>query len=560
MHFLPVYTISKLVSEHGIKHAVICPGSRNAPLTISFARNKNLQCYSIPDERSAAFIALGMAQYLQQPVALVCTSGTAALNFAPAIAEAYYQQIPLLVITADRPPELIHQRDGQAINQTNLYQNFVKKSYQLLPENGIDAENYINRITNEAIHICTDSPYGPVHINVPIREPFYPSKNEEIELSKNCRTIKKYPLVKTLPKLEWTELVGIIQKCTKKLIIAGLQAPEINENVSTLIGQLDIPIIADITSNIHTSNTIGKVDIILANSNSSYFKELQPDLLITIGREVLSKNVKQFIKNNKPQYHIHIEDTYTIADTYLSITHLVPLSASVFFSELTNKTKIVADKTYLEAWQNKSIKANIVFNNFIKTVPYGELKAISMLIDTIDNESVLHFANSMPVRYASYKGAYQQMVFSNRGTSGIDGSNSTAVGSALVSGKTTYLFTGDISFLYDRNAFWHNYLPKNLRIIVSNNAGGGIFRIIDGAKEQPELDDFFETKQKYNAQFIAKEFDFEYYTCTNLAELDKNIPQFIQPTDKPKIIEIFSSSVDNALIFEQFKLAFKLGD
>jgi 2-succinyl-5-enolpyruvyl-6-hydroxy-3-cyclohexene-1-carboxylate synthase len=553
VHFLPTYNISKIVSEKGIKHAVICPGSRNAPITISFARNTDIKCYSITDERSAGFIALGMAQYLQKPVALICTSGTAALNFAPAIAEAYYQQIPLLVLTADRPPELIHQRDGQAINQTEVFRNYIKKSYQLLSENSLEAENYLSRITNEAIEICNSAPKGPVHINVPIREPFYPKKKEGITFSENFRIISKFETQKTLSKAAWSELASLINQFDKKLIVAGLNNPDLGNNLSTILNQLNIPVLADITSNINCKNNITNVDVFLKESNTDKTKNLKPELLITFGREVLSKNIKNFIRKNKPQIHIHIEESESIADTYNSITHLIPLKPALFFAELINKTRILSSSEYLKLWQNNAIKADKLVDNFIKTAPYGEFKAISSILENIEEDAILHFANSMPVRYASLCNKKPYFIYSNRGTSGIDGSNSTAFGSALISEKPTYLFTGDVSFLYDRNAFWNNYLPKNLKIIISNNHGGGIFRIIDGPSVQPELDEFFETKQLFNAQYIAKEFGFEYYECKNEVEFNNELNSFLKPSEKPKIFEIFSDSKSNAAIFESFR-------
>ncbi len=575
-----LYNIAEICAQKGIRHAVISPGSRSAALTIAFAQHPDITTKIVPDERSAAFIALGMAQSLRQTVVLICTSGSAAYNYAPAIAEAFFQEIPLLILTADRPPEWVAQRDGQTIFQENIYGKHVKASFQLPSDyqdnsNNTDNEWFINRVINDAINLTQHEQTQPVHVNVPIREPFYPADNEVVTFDKNVRIIGKMRVRKNSAQIDWNNLMKIEEQCEKQLIVVGQTAlnpillnalPKIYDK-----GVLQIPIVADLIGNAYPfAKTISHHDLILMQNDGELNKKLQPDLLITIGKSVLSKSLKQFLRKYKPKYHWHIQEYGEVADTFQSLTHILPVSPEIILEYYINQTRKKLPKTdYLDLWQNENQKAKNKLENFFLSENLKENKqennnltefsACHQIMKSLPKNSILHLANSMAVRYANYLSLENDKnieICANRGTSGIDGSNSTAVGNALTTDKIVVLLTGDMSFLYDRNAFWHNHKTPNLKIIVLNNHGGGIFRILPEPSKQPELETYFETKQVLNTENLAKDFDFGHTYVHTQEELAKALGSFFEPNTKTQIIEIQTDSKTNATFFQQFKDTF----
>ena len=303
MRLQPIFDIAELCARKGVTQAVLCPGSRCAPLTLAFTRHDDFQVKTISDERSAAFIAHGIAQQLQCPVILVCTSGSAAYNFAPAVAEAFFQQTPLVIFTADRPKEWIDQYDGQTIRQENIFGGHVKKSFSL-PEDyeHTDAVWYVHRTINEAINLSNEFPKGPVHVNIPLREPLYPAKNEKIAFSKKLKvtTVEKTSIV--LQDNEIEELQQKLDGFSKVLVVAGQHDFE-----DLLVKALDkfsssnqAPVIGDILSNLHSNqNVIRYSDTFLSSCGDDVQRSLQPELLITFGKSIISKQTKLFLRKLK---------------------------------------------------------------------------------------------------------------------------------------------------------------------------------------------------------------------------------------------------------------------
>ncbi len=327
MSFQPIYDIAEICARKEIRNVILCPGSRCAPLTIAFSRNEKLTCKTFSDERSAAFIALGIAQHEKKPVILVCTSGTAAYNFAPAIAEAYFQQIPLLVFTADRPVEWAGQQDGQTIYQQGLYQNHVKQSYQL-PQHydHPDDQWMINRVVNEAVNLAAAFPAGPVHINVPFREPFYPHPDEQIIFSENVRCIEEIPTSYELSDEVKTEISNDWSQYNNVLIVSGQgdYSLSLARILTTTTEQLSIPIIGEITTNLHTvEDRIGHADAFLGAATTEIKKSLKPNLLITFGKSVLSKNLKNYLRKHKASAHWHIQQDGDVADVFQSVSRVI---------------------------------------------------------------------------------------------------------------------------------------------------------------------------------------------------------------------------------------------
>ena len=563
----PINDIAALCAQQGIREAILSPGSRNAPLTLAFTRHPNIRTRTISDERSAAFIALGMAQQLQQPVVLICTSGTAAYNYAPAVAEAFFQQVPLLLLTADRPPEWIDQLDGQTIRQQNIYGAHVKKAWQFPADlRHPDAQWQVNRSLNEAINLSRQFPAGPVHINIPLREPFYPAEGERWYYSEDLRSIESWSPSYSLSNHQWSQLEQEWKRFGRKLIVGGQQ---LTNNV--LLKQLQqtarvqkIPIVADIISNLHgIESAIRLQDSFLSRSNEPELEALQPELLITFGKSVISKNLKLFLRKYQPKAHWHLQAAGEVADTFQNLSRVIPMEPSRFFMELNNRgikgeEKIKEQKTYRREWlahQEESERAAASF--FGSSENWGEFSAVQACLQQLPDHYKLHLANSTSVRYANFIGLNasqkQVEVLANRGTSGIDGSTSTALGAALADKRPQLLITGDMAFFYDRNALWNNYLPPNLRIMVLNNHAGGIFRLIKGPGEQAELEEYFETRQPLTAAATAREFGMQYFHCNNKEALEAALPGFLSEDGGPKLLEVETDSRTNAELLKRYK-------
>ncbi len=548
----PILDLVAICAAQGIRQVVLSPGSRCAPLTLAFARHPEMEVRTISDERSAAFIALGMAQQLKQPVVLVCTSGSAALNYYPAIAEAFFQQIPLLVLTADRPPEWVDQWDGQTIFQEEVYGKHVKKSFRF-PDSFAHADQvwFAQRTVNEAIHLSRQFPAGPVHINIPLREPFYPEPGEVFEFPKQPRTFQVESPSFSLNTESLAKLKQELQSKRRILLVPGQQGsdPELLQVLEELARAKQVVTVADSISNMQGDGSITLHDHWIGNE--VFQEELRPDLLITFGKSIISKSLKLFLRKQQVT-HWHIQPDGQAKDTFQSLSRVLgcePILALRWMLEVVP----TQDSSYFQSWQNLEARVSGALPKVLREVEFGEYGALATVLDCMPSSSLIHMANSMAARYLNFLGRRTQEICCNRGTSGIDGSSSTAVGAAFVREGLVTLITGDMAFFYDRNAFWHNYPLANLRIILLNNHAGGIFRLIDGPAKQPELTEFFETQQALTAVHLAAEYGFHYAAVTTSEELETALSEFYEPSLQPKIIEIASSSSRNADILKQIK-------
>ncbi len=559
-------TLVQLCKAKNIKHIVISPGSRNAPLTIGFTHNPFFTCYSIVDERSAAFFALGIAQQTQSPVAVVCTSGSALLNYYPAVAEAFYSDVPLVVISADRPEFLIDIGDGQTIRQPNALASHVlcSVSAKLDVQPNLDtllSEVYLkNKALNQeelstlqyqiqqyneqeitkALDICILE-NGPVHINAPFHEPLYQTQEQT-----TVKISESIPAQKLTAEIDLTSFVKRWNSATKKMILVGALPPnQINKSVlNELAKDQSVVVFTETTSNLYHDAFFESIDKIIAPIEKSedadaQFKMLQPELLITFGGMVVSKKIKAFLRKYKPKEHWHINPKKAY-NTYFSLTEHVKKAPQDFFTELLPKTKKQSSdyKTY---WQSVKKHRAHRHESYLQKIPFSDLKAFSILLNSIPDNYNVHLSNSSTIRYAQLFTLNPTLkVFCNRGTSGIDGSSSTAVGYAKLDKDPTLLITGDLSFFYDSNAFWNTYLREDFRIIVINNSGGGIFRILPGNKNTPEFDTFFETKHNYSSKAMCQHYGFSYLKAENEDELQKAIADFYNKSNKPKLLEIFT--------------------
>ena len=542
----------------GIKNIVISPGSRNAPLTISFTENPFFNCYSIVDERSAAFFAVGMAQQLKEPVVVVCTSGSALLNYYPAIAEAYYSGIPLVILSADRPSYKIDIGDGQTIRQTNVFSNHIGYSANLKQDANHASEIYNAHALNkgdckniqETIQAYNDSELNtalntakhlklPVHINVPFEEPLYDKVSNasvvpNIVFEQNVNVKSNFNIEDF--KEKWSSAERI-------MVLVGVNAPNVidQELLDMLGGDSRIIVFTETTSNLHHPNFFPSIDSILAPIEKSekkieLFKNLHPEILVTFGGLVVSKKIKAFLRSFKPEEHWHL-DKLKALDTYFSLSKHIKEKPSIFLKSLV---KLKNNKSnYYNFWNKKRDQYQLKREEYLEKIPFSDFKVFDIILKSIPDEYLLQLANSSTVRYTQLFNNNKTIpVFCNRGTSGIDGSVSTAVGASISNLTPTLLITGDLSFFYDSNGLWNNYLKKDFKIIVVNNAGGGIFRILPGKEESKNFNTFFETQNNLSAKEICKLHNLDYLKAEDEYSLEEQLRKMYKTTEKPTLLEI----------------------
>ena len=496
-------SIIQLCNNHNIQHIVISPGSRNAPLTIGFTNHDFFDCYSIVDERSAGFFALGIAQQLQQPVALVCTSGSALVNYFPAVTEAFYSRIPLVVISADRPEHLVNIGDGQTITQPHIFGAHVLYEANLemaFKKSFLKAIKSNNSLIEKALHIA-NTQSGPVHINVPFPEPLYDtieideqeSKPDKIKLKSNT-----FSLSKTDHK-KWNS-------SKRKMILVGVNPPHsVQETYLKLLAEdPSIIVLTETTSNLHHPDFFPSIDQLISPLDSTDFETLQPDLLLTFGGMIVSKKIKTFLRTNPPKTHWHI-DPVSANDTFFCLTKHFKRDVNTFFDALSSFDATPIVSIYFETWNHVKVRRQQKHKKYLKSISFSDFMAFDKILKQIPDNYMLQSGNSSTIRYLQLFNLNKTLtVFCNRGTSGIDGSTSTAIGAATVSENPTVFITGDLSFFYDSNALWNNYTPSNFRIIIINNRGGGIFRILPGNKNSKNFSTFFETNHDLTAEPISK--------------------------------------------------------
>jgi len=541
--------IASCIANH-IERVVISPGSRNAPLTIGFNATNNIESYSIVDERCAGFVALGMSQQNQKPTALVCTSGSAILNYYPAIAEAFYSNTPLIIISADRPKNKIDIGDGQTIRQEGVLKNHILFEANLTNiKTKVDAD-----FNKELVYKALKTAYqelGPVHINVPFEEPLYNLSNKLVKypLEKNIKPIEHILSINTLDGFAKTW-----NKSTKKIVLIGVHQPDelLQIQINKLLKDPSVLVFTETTSNINSENVINSIDQFLASLSEQDKKKLQPEILLSIGGLVVSKRIKEFLRTFKPKEHWVVHPTFGY-DTFNCISQHLKTTATLFFSQffwLTITTKSDYQYFGLKIKQN----AKKLHTNYLKSTPFSDFKAIETILNYIPLKSVLQISNSAAIRYTQLFDVNTSIhVFCNRGTSGIDGSTSTAIGFAIKSKKPVTLITGDVSFLYDSNALWNQYIPPNFRIIIINNNGGGIFKILPGPKKTKALS-YFETPHGLNAKYLCKTYDFKYQKAKNLRGLKYKLKGFYSKSSQPQILEVFTpSNINDKVLSTYFK-------
>ena len=546
--------LARLCAEKGVRHAVISPGSRSAPLVIAFHHHPDITCLQVIDERSAAFFALGMAQQLHAPVALICTSGSAVLNHGPAIAEAFYQRVPLLVITADRPEEWVDQGEGQAIRQQGVLALHMKRSVQL-PRLTSDelARWHCGRLINEAIDATLLPVPGPVHVNVPFAEPLYGTidAGQAERLSNLIAPVMTEPFI--LPDhARW--LIGQVSACRKVMVLAGQGrwSEGLKAQLKRLAALPQVTVHTEATSNLDDPAFITCIDRAIEGVNATNENDLKPDLLITFGGAVVSKRIKTLLRKWRPLQHWNVDVGQRHTDTYQSLTHDIAVSPEIFFAQIMNGAQ-ATESIYGEAWRMVDERTRGLHHRLVSEAPFCDLTVFNTLNDRIPGDSDVHVANSTPARYVQLFDRVRGLRwFSNRGTSGIDGCTSTAVGAAFATHKLTTLITGDIAFCYDSNALWNNHLSALLKVIVVDNGGGNIFRYIDGPDKDAELLPWFEAPHTRSIAQLVKSFDLPYFLANDQASLEAGLDTLYAQHDKPAVLHITTDALTSPKVLRDY--------
>lgn len=526
-----ILQLVSLLKQNKVLHIVVSPGSRNMPLAESFYNDSDFKCYAVTDERSAGFFAIGLILNLNCPVAICCTSGSALLNYGSAISEAFYQELPLLILSADRPQAWIGQMDGQTMQQTQLFGNMLAKEVNLPIIKSEEDSWFCNRLINEALLALFSPKKSPVHINIPIDEPFFDCSATTLPVA---RCIHRNRNIEN----DWN-------CASKPLVIVGQMHPNDTELLSNCLSALNCPILSENIGNLRsTKNNIPLFDAILLNSNEA----LNPDLVIYIGGHIVSKRLKQWLRNCHPKQCWRIAPSGDVADTFQSLTDIFDTNPSDFIKNLTPKK---TDNEYLSLWRNLN-------SALLKKIDYYDyssnltLFAIKELIQSVPSQSALFLANSNTIRHSQFFINKELNFFCNRGINGIDGSLSAAVGYACNYDHLTFLIIGDLSFFYDMNALWYQSISPNLRILLLNNNGGGIFKSLPGLNESDAVKELIITHNKVTAKGWAESVGLSYFYADDNSFTTHLLEILTAPSETPILLELNCNAENAKKEYTQF--------
>ena len=559
-----VNTLTALLVAHGVRHAVCCPGSRNAPIVHNLNECPDIECFPVTDERSAGFYALGMAQCTGEPVAVCVTSGTALLNLAPAVAEAFYQHVPLVVISADRPPQWIDQLDGQTLPQTDALGRFVRKAVTLPEWEGESEQHwYCNRLVNEALLAAYSRWSQPVHINVPLTEPLFDFNVEALPDERAVGSAYGWLTHDHLAS-EGSPLYDF-WKARRPMIVVGQNAG--------LELKKDWPLwqrAVVLHESIGCASGSCLFDEVLASEDKT---QLKPDFVLYGGGTLVSKRLKAFLRSCKDAVCWEVSKDGTLHDTFMNadgvlegdLDHVLELfndflSDTAYYEELYDiQLGEPADASaFVGKWNEALNEAEHRRDSFVP--PYSQMAAVRSLEAAIqdytsltDNPPAVHYANSMAVRLANIYS--KGFVWCNRGVNGIEGSLSTAAGFSCVTDRKVVCVLGDLSFFYDQNALWNQNLRGNLRILLLNNGGGGIFEKFEGLKGSPARERFVMASHQTTAAGICQSYGVAYREARNVDEMAAGINWLVNgenEADRPMLLEVFTDSAEDMRAFSGY--------
>lgn len=552
-----VNILTSLLLEYGVSDAVVCPGSRNAPIVHNLSVCEAIRCRPVTDERSAAFYALGLAIATRRPTVVCVTSGSALLNVMPAVAEAAYQHVPLVVISADRPQQWIDQLDGQTIPQSDALGRFVRKAVQL-PEPHNDEERWLcRRLVNEAMHLATCRQGAPVHINVPISEPLFEFDTEQLPQLSRFNNIKRAAI-----KDASMDMPEAFHEAKRPMIVIGQLAHgtishETIRSLSEKYVVMSEPLSNPSYMTIHFDEAIRYIvsDNSSINDDEDDKTAYYPDYVIYVGDTLVSKPARRFLRNAKAPSCLITPDAADIHDPLMTLTDIVECdsdSINALLASLCDAPDTDERCRFHDRWQSfldaYAAHADAYAPEYsqMATVKYFEEQLADLDIDIC-----VHYANSSAVRLACIYA--QHYVWCNRGVNGIEGSLSTAAGFSLATPDMTICVIGDLSFFYDQNALWNSNLRGNLRIILLNNRGGGIFRQLPGLSDSPAADDLVMASHENTAQGICTQNDIGYMSAKNMDEMQIGVVTLLtRESERPMLLEVFTDSNDDVKVLEKY--------
>ena len=512
-----VNILTALLIRHGIRHAVVCPGSRNAPIVHNLNACTEITCHPVTDERSAAFYALGMAQALEQPVVVCVTSGTALLNVLPAVAEAYYQHRPVVVVSADRPQAWIDQLDGQTLPQPDALGRFVRRAVTL-PEPHDDVERWhCNRLVNEALL----ERRGPVHINVPITEPLFDFTQAELPRE---RVIERQAA--DISSMTLSHVCRVFMLARRPMLIAGQPMnPGMDEAV------------------------------VMVGDDEGYV----PDFVLYTGGSIVSKRLKHFLRKAKETWAVNAEGE--VNDTFMNLTNVIQGDGDMV-ADMVRFNLEQQPHPFVQMWDNLLMKVRAEADAYQPAFSQmAVVKCFEQQVTALWPSSPVHYANSTAIRLANVYARHQ--VWCNRGVNGIEGSLSTAAGFSLVSDQPVFCVIGDLSFFYDQNALWNQELRcrahgGNLRVLLLNNGRGGIFNMLPGLEQSPARDRYVAAEHQTSAEGICRQNGVDYRKADCEEQVQKGINWLLaEASEHPMVLEVFTDPAVDEQTYKAYMDIFK---
>ncbi len=544
--------------KNGIKDVVISPGSRSTPLALAFSEHPDAKEWVLIDERSAAFFALGIAKQTKNPVVLVCTSGTAAANYYPAIVEAHYSRIPLIVLTADRPHELRDVGAPQAIEQINLYGNYVKWFQEMaIPEASLEMLGYVRNKAARAVYMAAEGNPGPVHMNIPFREPLMLDFSLENIWEHPDYQEKVYspPLDgnKTLSSAQIESFLHRLAGKKRGLIVCGPQSDPLafSQAVTALAEKWQLPIFADPLSQVR-AGTHSKTNIIetydATLKNETIRKQYKPDFIIRFGAMPVSKPYLFFVKENKDVPQFIVENHSGYREPAGNVTDFI-FADPVAFCEALNETEQTAfSEEWLAAWQGMNeVARKQLASGMGERITEGE--AIRALVKAAPEQHTVYVGNSMAIRDMDsffFVNEKDIEILGNRGANGIDGMVSSAAGAAA-NGEHITLVLGDLSFFHDLNGLLAaKHYKLKMTILLINNNGGGIFSFLSQAKDKKHFEALFGTPIDLDFSLAAQLYEAAYFEPKTERELEDVLKETYRNSGL-SIVEVKTNREENAL-------------
>lgn len=538
-HKSALYVVAMLKAQ-GINKIVISPGTSHNPLVRSIDEDPFFETYCITDERSAAFFAIGIAQEIQSPVAIMCTSGTATCNYITGVTEAYRRNIPLVIITADKHPYFLNQLEDQMINQPPLFREITKCAVTLPEIHNDKDEWYCRRLLNEAFLEMKHHGSGPIHINVPISYGMF-AINEDF-------TTKELPAVNIIKRYDyhseayaWEELFASIKD--KRILFLCGQNITFNKEEQDLLNSIskgfNCILGKDSLSNLHLDRCIQLEKI----RHKAHL--LNPDIVITLNGSIAA-NFKFHLKSpHVPFKHWLIHEKGTVADPYRKLSVIVETDTLSFLRIMNTYIQYDASSEYFDI--SKAIEEEFK----LPELPYSQARAFQQFMQKVPSDCVLHIGNSSTIRLSQYFNfSPKTKVFCNRGVHGIDGCMSAFIGQATCSKQTCFLLIGDLTFFYDMNALWNRYVGKNVRILLFNNGGAALFHHHQGLDKFPSLNRNVAAEHSTEAKGWSESLGFKYLAAQNDAELEDAMNSFVtKESNTPILLEVFTDKAKDGQVW-----------